>query len=81
MFFFILRNVEINVIDQKFNWRSYTTIEALSTIKQVTLIEKKKFAAATLDSNDETFVVYIAFFANFNLNIYLFCIAQVVLLI
>ena len=35
-------------------------IEALPTTRGVEIIDKKKFAAAALNANDETFVVYIA---------------------
>ncbi len=45
---------------KKFTWRSYTTVKALPTTKQVELIDKKEFAKATLDENSKTFVVHIA---------------------
>lgn len=39
------------------------------------------FAATTLNTNDATFVLYIASFTIFDLDIYLFCKAQIVPLI
>lgn len=37
----------------------YTTIKALSTTRQVELVGKKKFATATFDLDDKTFVIHI----------------------
>lgn len=44
---------------KKFILKSYTTTEALPTIKQVELIDKKLFAKVTLDENIEALVVHI----------------------
>ena len=41
-------------------WRTYITIEALLTTKQVQIIDKKDFIIAVLDANSETFVVHVA---------------------
>lgn len=43
------------------------------------LIRKKEFVAAVLDSDNMTFVVYIAFLAssNFGLDVHLFCKVQI----
>lgn len=67
--FFILSKVDIKFINCELNWRLYTTIEALPSIKQVEFIRKKKFTAITLNLNNEIFVIYIAFLANSNLEI------------
>lgn len=47
------------------------------------LVKKKEFAAVTLDLNDKVFVIYIAFFASFDLDIefYSFYKVQITLLI
>lgn len=41
-------------------WRSYTTVEVISTTNRIQLIDKCKFAKTVLDENSETFVIYIA---------------------
>ena len=58
--FLTLSNVNVQFVEKELTWRSYTTAEALPTIKQVELIDKKEFAKAALDKNSETFVVHIA---------------------
>ena len=45
---------------KKLTFRSYTTAEALSTIKRVELINKKEFAQVALDEVSKTFKVHIA---------------------
>ena len=59
MLFLILSNANVQFVEKKLTWRSYTTTEALPTSKQVEPINKIKFAKATLV---ETFVVHIVFF-------------------
>ena len=41
-------------------WRTYTTNEALSTTKQVQIINLKEFIIAALDVNSEIFVIHVA---------------------
>ena len=41
-------------------WKSYITNKALSTTKQVQILNKKDFVKAALDANSETFVIYMA---------------------
>ena len=57
--FLILSNVNSHFTDKKLTWRSFITAEALFTIKQVELINKKKFAKVALDENVEVFVVHM----------------------
>ena len=40
--------------------RSYTTRDVFPTTRRVKLIKKKKFAAAALDLEHETFIVHVA---------------------
>lgn len=40
--------------------KSYIATEALSIIKKVEFIDKKRFMAVALDKNIETFIVYVA---------------------
>lgn len=57
--FFIFSNVDIWFIKKELIWRSYTTTEALPTIKKVKLIDKKKFATAGIDKNSEIFIIHM----------------------
>lgn len=54
-----LSNTDIHFADKDFLWSSYTTTEAMSTIKWVELINKKKFAKRGLDENVEAFIVHL----------------------
>ena len=56
--FFTFSNVDIQFVERKLAWRSYTTAEALPTTKRVELINKKKFAKTVLDESSETFVIH-----------------------
>lgn len=51
-------NIEFNA--QSFIWRSYSTAKALSTTRQVELIDKPKFVKIVLNKNSEIFIVYVA---------------------
>ena len=58
--FLTFSNADVQFVEKKLTWRSYTTAEALPTTKRVELINKKEFAKAALDENSETFVVHVA---------------------
>lgn len=81
MLFFTLSNRNINLTDYKFNWKLYTTIEPLSTIKRVWLVEKKIFIVVALDLNNKIFISYVIFFTSSNLNINSYHKAQIASLI
>lgn len=51
--------------------------------KWVELVGKKEFATTALDLNNKIFIIYISFFINSNqyINVYLFCRAQIAILI
>lgn len=49
MFFFTLSNIKVNFFELKFFLKTYTFIKAIPTIKQIKQVERKKFAAVTLD--------------------------------
>lgn len=66
MSIFTLSNAKINILQQKLNIKSYTTIEALLTSKQVELVWNKKFVAAGFNPDDEIFVEHIAYLSNTN---------------
>ena len=58
--FVTLSNVDVDFLDQKPRRGIYTTEKALPTTRYVELIDKKEFTAATLDPENETFVVHVA---------------------
>ena len=60
MLFFTLSGADVNFLSWELWWRTYTTKGALPTIRRVELVGKKEFAAAVLDPESETFVVYVA---------------------
>ena len=57
--FLTLSNADIQFVEKKLTWRSYTTAKALLTIKWIELIDKKEFAKVALDENSETFVIHV----------------------
>lgn len=59
MLFLTLSNAKINSNNQELKWRLYTAAKALSTIKQVELIEKKKFVATALDPKNKIFIIHV----------------------
>ena len=63
MLFLTLSNADIKFAKKELTWRSYTTAEALPTIKRVELIDKKEFAKAALNENVEAFVVHVTSFS------------------
>lgn len=67
MFFFIFSKADILFVEKKLILRFYSTIKAISTIKRVEMINKKKFAKTVLDGNFETFVIYVTSL-NYSLN-------------
>ncbi len=63
MLFLIMSNVDVDFQARDIQWRSYTIGDILSTIKQVELIVKKKFAVAALNLEYKAFVVHITIFS------------------
>ena len=60
MLFLTLSNADIKFAKKELIWRFYNAAEALSTTKQVELINKKEFVKAVLDEESKTFVVHVA---------------------
>ena len=58
--FFTLSNADIYFTHQGLHWRFYTPAKALLTTRHIELIDRKEFAAATLDKDDKPFVVHVA---------------------
>ena len=76
--FLTLGKVDIRFTEQELVWRTYTAAEALPTTKRVEIIDKREFAAAALNADNETFLVYVAAPAEpTTMPIYLSCQAQV----
>ena len=67
IFFLILSGADVDFLGREFRWRTYTTKEALSTIKCVELISKKEFATIVLNLEYETYVVYVALLSSISL--------------
>ena len=68
MSFLTLSGADVDFLSGKLWWRTYTTKEALQTTTYVKLVEKKEFAAAALNPEHETFVVYVVSLSSTPLN-------------
>ena len=66
--FLILNGANVDFLDQKLWWRTYTIKKTLSTTRYVELMGKKKFATIALDSEYKIFVVHVASFGSTPLN-------------
>ena len=77
IFFLTLSSANIDFLERELRWRTYTIEEVFPTTRRIKLIGKKEFAAATLDPEHETYVVYIGSVnsdtspSSFPLNVYL----------
>ena len=49
--FLTLSNANVQFVEKKLIWTSYTTTEVLSITKQIELINIREFAKAALDEN------------------------------
>ena len=58
--FLTLSKADVRFVERGLVWRTYTAAEALSTTKRVKIIDKREFAVAALNADNETFVVHIA---------------------
>ena len=58
--FLKISNANVAFGEGMLTWKSYTTNEALPTIKRVRLVDPKEFVIAALDADSETFVVHVA---------------------
>ncbi len=63
MSFLTISNADVDFQAQALQWKSYTTGDVSPTTRRVELIEKKEFAATTLDLEHEAFVVHVAAFS------------------
>ena len=58
--FLTLSKADVRFVERELVWRTYTAAEALPTTRRVEIINKREFAAAALNADDETFVVHVA---------------------
>ena len=58
--FMKISNTDVSFDEKTLTWKTYTTNKALSTTKQVQIIDKKDFVIAALDADSETFVIHVA---------------------
>ena len=58
--FFKLSNADMSFSEGTLTWKSYTINKALSTTKQVQLVDPKEFVIVALDTDSKTFVVHMA---------------------
>ena len=58
--FLKINNIGILFDEKILMWKSYTISKALLTIKQILIINPKKFIIATLDVVYKIFIVYVA---------------------
>ena len=76
--FLTLSKADVRFAERELVWRTYTAAEALPTTKKVETIDKRKFAAAALNADNETFVVHVAAIAELTIiPIHPSCQAQV----
>ena len=57
--FLTLSGADVDFSGRELRWKTYTVEEALPTTRRVELVGKKEFAAAALDPEHETYVVYV----------------------
>ena len=57
--FLKLSNANVSFGEKTLIWRSYTINKALSTTKQVQLIDLKEFVIAVLDADSKTFIIHV----------------------
>ena len=85
MFFLTLSSANVDFLDWELWWRTYTTSEALSTMRHIELVDKKEFAAIALDLEYENYIFHVGSVSSvvlpssspLELNIYPFCRLQI----
>ena len=58
--FLTLSKADVRFAERELVGRTYTAAKALPTTRRVEIINKREFAAAALNTDDETFVVHVA---------------------
>ena len=79
--FLTLSKMDVWFAERELVWRTYTAAEGLPMTRRVEIIDKKEFAAAVLNADNETFMVHVAALAELtSILIYLSRQAQVAVL-
>ena len=60
MLFLKISNADVSFNKRTLTWKFYITIEALSTTKQVQIVNPKEFVIETLDVGSEIFIMHVA---------------------
>ena len=63
MSFLTFGNADIRFTEQELVWRTYSAAEILPTTQKIEIINKKDFATAAFNKDDETFMVHMAAFS------------------
>ena len=58
--FLKINNANVAFGERTLTWKSYTTNKVLLTIKQIHLVDSKKFVITVLDTDSKTFIIYVA---------------------
>ena len=60
MFFLKISNADVSLSEKTLTWRIHITNEALSTTKQVQIVNPKEFIIVVLDVDNKKFVMHVA---------------------
>ena len=60
MFFLKISNADMLFGKKILIWKFYTINQALSTTKQVQIVDLRKFVITALDADNKTFIVHMA---------------------
>ena len=72
MLYLTFSNANIDFFDWKLRWKNYTTEKTLLITRYIKLVERKEFGTIVLDSEYETFVIYVISLHFISFNIQLF---------
>ena len=59
MLFLTLSSTNVDFSGRELWWKTYTTAEAFPSTRRIRLVERKEFAAASLDPEYETYIFYV----------------------
>ena len=60
MLFLTFSKADIRFMERELVWKTYMAAEVLLMTRRVKIIDKREFAVAALNADDETFVVHVA---------------------
>ena len=79
--FLTVFDVDIRFVEKELKEKRYLIAEALPTTQRVGLINKRKFATVAQDKNTKTLLIYVTTLLASSMLVYLFCQAQIGLLL